>query len=161
MGNDDALAYFNFVQVDNNNIDITLRQSVLNSNQDQYLVSMWPSCIQSKSLAFLVCVCLGQNFNGKECLFVFLSCFSSDRSKHSKSVFLSFFFHSFYFEDRTILVKSITIYLSHPVCNACMNIVSLYIPHEHYLIIYIALCICFEFVFLNAGGRLCNTVFIR
>jgi len=58
LGNDDALAYFNFVQVDNNNIDITLRQSVLNSNQDQYLVSMWPSCIQSKSLAFLVCVCV-------------------------------------------------------------------------------------------------------
>ena len=58
LGNDDALAYFNFVQVDNNNIDITLRQSVLNSNQDQYLVSMWPSCIQSKSLAFLVCECV-------------------------------------------------------------------------------------------------------
>ena len=86
LGNDDALAYFNFVQVDNNNIDITLRQSVLNSNQDQYLVSMWPSCIQSKSLAFLVCVCvcLGQNFNAKEFLFVFHGCFSSDRSKHSK-----------------------------------------------------------------------------
>ena len=41
LGNDDALAYFNFVQVDNFNIDITLRQSVLNTNQDQYLVSMW------------------------------------------------------------------------------------------------------------------------
>ncbi|XP_070184029.1 cadherin EGF LAG seven-pass G-type receptor 2-like [Littorina saxatilis] len=41
LGDDQATVYFNFTQVDNNNIDITVRQSVLNSDQDQYFVQLF------------------------------------------------------------------------------------------------------------------------
>ncbi|XP_070182175.1 protocadherin Fat 4-like [Littorina saxatilis] len=41
LGDDQATVYFNFTQVDNNIIDITVRQSVLDSNQDQYFVQLF------------------------------------------------------------------------------------------------------------------------
>ena len=39
LGNDAAVVQFSFFQVDNNNIDITVRGNLQNTNQNQYLVS--------------------------------------------------------------------------------------------------------------------------